>query len=158
MSGLPCRHVLKIISDKQLNQEDYISHHFLTSKWLQQYSFHIKPANGINFWERSGENELELPPYPVRQGRKPIPKRKRVRMNPQQRRIESQEKEELSSVEIVGTKAITQESVLTLVFMCTYLQRRRVKVKKEKALTLIHSTMAKDQANKLKTNVCFCED
>ncbi|XP_020891498.1 uncharacterized protein LOC9324527 isoform X1 [Arabidopsis lyrata subsp. lyrata] len=76
MSGLPCRHALKVILDnKKLKRDDYISSCYLTSRWRNQYNAFIKGVRGMNFWKKSGEIELLPPKTDTTKGRKPIPKR-----------------------------------------------------------------------------------
>ena len=81
LSGVPCRHALRIISEKKLNYEDYISAYYLNSRQQQIYADSIRPVNGMCFWNRSGS--LVLPPPSLvddtenRKGRKSKPKRKK---------------------------------------------------------------------------------
>lgn len=80
MSGLPCRHALKIISVKKRKQEDYMADCYLTSVWRKQYETPIEAVRGITFWEKSEETEIVPPPPPPEEpeqsrGRKKIPKR-----------------------------------------------------------------------------------
>ncbi|XP_024004159.1 uncharacterized protein LOC112081608 [Eutrema salsugineum] len=83
MSGIPCRHALRIIAERKLNQEDYISHWYLNFRQQQIYSYSINSVNGMLFWKKSGSKVLP-PPSLVeeienRVGRKPKPKRKKAR-------------------------------------------------------------------------------
>lgn len=66
MSGLPCRHALKIISDNKRKQEDYMSHCYLTSKWRNQYNTPIDAVRGVNFWEKT--DEFVIAPPPIEEG------------------------------------------------------------------------------------------
>lgn len=77
MSGLPCRHALKIISVKKRKQEDYMADCYLTSTWRKQYETPIEAVRGITFWEKSVDAEIVPPPEEPEQsrGRKKIPKR-----------------------------------------------------------------------------------
>ena len=77
MSGLPCRHALKIISAKKRKQEDYMAACYLTSTWRKQYETPIKAVHGINFWKKTGDSEIIPPPTEPEssRGRKKIPKR-----------------------------------------------------------------------------------
>lgn len=83
MSGIPCRHSLRIITEKKLNFENYISSFYLNSRQQQIYSDSIRPVNGMCFWERTGTSVLP-PPSLVenienKRGRKPKQKRKKGR-------------------------------------------------------------------------------
>ncbi|XP_013597156.1 PREDICTED: uncharacterized protein LOC106305326 [Brassica oleracea var. oleracea] len=75
MTGIPCRHALRVIVKKKLDPLDYVSHWYLTSTWRKQYSDPIRPVNGINFWRSSGENTIEPPPRDVPQPTKKEKKR-----------------------------------------------------------------------------------
>lgn len=77
MSGLPCRHALKIISVKKRKQEDYMADCYLTSTWRKQYETPIDAVRGITFWEKSEDARVVPPPAEPDQsrGRKKIPKR-----------------------------------------------------------------------------------
>ncbi|XP_019082513.1 PREDICTED: uncharacterized protein LOC104704215 [Camelina sativa] len=81
MSGVPCRHALRIIAEKKLNHEDYISSWLLNGRQQQIYRDSIRPVNGMCFWDNSGS--VILPPPNLveelenRKGRKPKPKRKK---------------------------------------------------------------------------------
>lgn len=81
MSGVPCRHALRIIAEKKLNHEDYISSWLLNSRQQQIYSDSIRSVNGMCFWDKTGSVILP-PPILVeelenRKGRKPKPKGKK---------------------------------------------------------------------------------
>ncbi|XP_010471647.1 PREDICTED: uncharacterized protein LOC104751409 [Camelina sativa] len=92
MSGIPCCHVLKVISVKKLNQEDYISSWYLNSRWRNEYNAYIDAVRGSNFWRRSGETEIMLPPKPETQGRKKVPKRIKERNeSPQKKKSKGKE-------------------------------------------------------------------
>uniref|UniRef100_A0A0D3BT92 SWIM-type domain-containing protein n=1 Tax=Brassica oleracea var. oleracea TaxID=109376 RepID=A0A0D3BT92_BRAOL len=52
MSGLPCRHALKVIVEKKRKKEDYIGDCYLTSKWRMQYQTPIEAVHGVNFWKK----------------------------------------------------------------------------------------------------------
>ncbi|CAE5959904.1 unnamed protein product [Arabidopsis arenosa] len=92
MSGIPCRHALTVIIDKKLNPKNYISSWYLTSRWRNEYSAYIDAVRGCNFWRKSGETELLLPPKP--EGRKRIPKRIKERNeSPQKKKSKGKEKE-----------------------------------------------------------------
>ncbi|CAE6248830.1 unnamed protein product [Arabidopsis arenosa] len=87
-------HILhkKVITDKKLNPENYISSWYLTSRWRNEYSAYIDAVRGCNFWRKSGETELVLPPKP--EGRKRIPKRIKERNeSPQKKKSKGKEKE-----------------------------------------------------------------
>ncbi|KAF8105993.1 hypothetical protein N665_0149s0023 [Sinapis alba] len=82
MSGMPCHHALKIISEKKRKPEDYMGNFYLTSKWRMQYQTPIKAVRRVNFWEKT--NESEIVPRPTGDtnasyGRKKIPKRMKGR-------------------------------------------------------------------------------
>ncbi|XP_024015297.1 uncharacterized protein LOC112088960 [Eutrema salsugineum] len=96
MSGLPCRHALRIIAERKLNHEDHISHWFLNSRQQQIYGNSINPVNGMLFWGSSGSKVLP-PPSLVeeienRVGRKPKPKRKKARHESPSKKKASREK------------------------------------------------------------------
>lgn len=81
LGGIPCRHALRVITEKKLNYEDYISSWFLNTRQQQIYSDSIRPVNGMCFWDQTGSTVLP-PPGLVeelenRKGRKPKPKRKK---------------------------------------------------------------------------------
>lgn len=83
MSGLPCRHALRIINKKKLNYEDYTSEWYSNAKQNHIYSSSIEPVNGLRFWKNSG-SVIKPPPALVEEiqntkGRKPKPKRKKAR-------------------------------------------------------------------------------
>ncbi|XP_024013228.1 uncharacterized protein LOC112087550 [Eutrema salsugineum] len=61
MSGLPCRHALKVISQKKRRQEDYMADCYLTSRWRMQYSTPIEVVRGVNFWEKTVDSVI-VPP------------------------------------------------------------------------------------------------
>ncbi|XP_048631449.1 uncharacterized protein LOC125606422 [Brassica napus] len=97
LSGIPCRHALRIIAEKKLNYEDYISAWFLNSRQQQIYSDSIRPVNGMCFWNKNGH--LVIPPPSLvdqtesRKGRKPKPKRKKGKNeSPTKKRKVSREK------------------------------------------------------------------
>ncbi|CAN6902178.1 unnamed protein product [Brassica oleracea] len=81
MSGLPCRHALRVIADKKLNYEDYTSSWYSNSQQQQIYSDSIRPVTGMQFWQKLGC--VVKPPAGLieevenRKGRKPKPKRKK---------------------------------------------------------------------------------
>ena len=78
MSGLPCRHALKIISEKKRRPEDYMGNCYLTSKWRMQYQTPIEAVRGVNFWEKTNESDIVPPPAgdtSASTGRKKILKR-----------------------------------------------------------------------------------
>lgn len=81
LGGIPCRHALRVITEKKLNYEDYISSWYLNTRQQQIYSDSIRPVNGMRFWEQTGT--IVIPPPSLeeelenRKGRKPKPKRKK---------------------------------------------------------------------------------
>lgn len=75
MTGIPCRHALRVILKKKLDPLDYVSHWYLTSTWRKQYNDPICPVNGINFWRSSGEATIQPPPRDVPQQTKQQKKR-----------------------------------------------------------------------------------
>ncbi|XP_010501777.1 PREDICTED: uncharacterized protein LOC104779082 [Camelina sativa] len=83
MSGIPCRHALRVIIEKKLNREDYIIDWYLNSRQQCIYSDSIAPINGILFWHRSGY--VVVPPAALveqienRKCKKPKLKRKKAR-------------------------------------------------------------------------------
>uniref|UniRef100_A0A0D3E584 SWIM-type domain-containing protein n=1 Tax=Brassica oleracea var. oleracea TaxID=109376 RepID=A0A0D3E584_BRAOL len=96
MSGIPCRHALRIITEKKLDYEDYISSFYLNSRQQQIYSDSIRPVNGMCFWDRTGASVLP-PPSLVEntennRGRKPKPKRKKGRNESPTRKKVSRDK------------------------------------------------------------------
>lgn len=81
MSGIPCRHALRIIAKKKLNPDDYTSEWYSNAKQDHIYSYNIEPVNGLRFWRKSGD-VIKPPPSMVEEiqnmkGRKPKPKRKK---------------------------------------------------------------------------------
>ncbi|XP_024014196.1 uncharacterized protein LOC112088162 [Eutrema salsugineum] len=111
MSGLPCRHALRIIAERKLNHEDHISHWFLNSRQQQIYGYSINPVNGMLFWGRSGSKVLP-PPSLVeeienRVGRKPKPKKRRQGMSLHKRRRHLEKKE--SCIVVVVVKLATMQ-------------------------------------------------
>ncbi|XP_009110756.1 uncharacterized protein LOC103836262 isoform X2 [Brassica rapa] len=78
MSGLPCRHALKVIVEKKRKKEDYIGDCYLTSKWRMQYQTPIEAVHGVNFWKKTDESVIVPPATEDTDsalGRKKIPKR-----------------------------------------------------------------------------------
>ena len=43
LTGIPCRHALKLIKDKKLHVEDFVADCYLTTLWKKQYSDSITP-------------------------------------------------------------------------------------------------------------------
>ncbi|KAL1192074.1 hypothetical protein V5N11_029972 [Cardamine amara subsp. amara] len=83
MSGLPCRHALRVIATKKLNHDDYTSEWYSNAKQKHIYASSIEPVNGMRFWKKSGD-VIKPPPALVEEiqnmkGRKPKPKRKKER-------------------------------------------------------------------------------
>ncbi|XP_010496057.1 PREDICTED: uncharacterized protein LOC104773177 [Camelina sativa] len=82
MSGIPCRHA-RVITEKKLNREDYISDWYLNSRQLCIYSNSVAPVNGMLFWHRTGS--VVVPPAALveqienRKGKKPKLKREKAR-------------------------------------------------------------------------------
>ncbi|KAL1204173.1 hypothetical protein V5N11_026670 [Cardamine amara subsp. amara] len=83
MSGIPCHHALRVITEKKLNREDYISNWNLNSRQQIIYSDSILPVNGMLFWNIT-DYVVVPPPSLVEhienmKGSKPKPKRKKAR-------------------------------------------------------------------------------
>ncbi|KAL0719454.1 hypothetical protein Bca4012_068778 [Brassica carinata] len=81
LTGIPCRHALKVVLLKKLNVEDYISDWYLTSKWVAQYSDTISAMNGLKFWKKSGESTLTAPPREPSKGRNKNPEKRKKGIN-----------------------------------------------------------------------------
>lgn len=47
LTGIPCRHALKVFVDKKLKAEDYVADCYLTTTWKNQYSNSISPVEGM---------------------------------------------------------------------------------------------------------------
>ncbi|XP_019095642.1 PREDICTED: uncharacterized protein LOC109130507 [Camelina sativa] len=77
MTGIPCRHVLRVIGmRKNLKPEDFVnSDWYLTSRWVAQYNETMRGVNGMYFWRKSGETEIQPPPREPTKGRTKIQKR-----------------------------------------------------------------------------------
>ncbi|XP_019086294.1 PREDICTED: uncharacterized protein LOC109126863 [Camelina sativa] len=92
MSGIPCRHALKVISVKKLKVEDYISSWYLTSRWRNEYNAHIDAVRGKNFWPKSDQTEIQPPPRPISQDKNSVPKRIKERnKSPQKKKSKGKE-------------------------------------------------------------------
>ncbi|XP_022566389.2 uncharacterized protein LOC106421322 [Brassica napus] len=76
LTGIPCRHALKVILDKKLNAEDFVADCYLTTLWKQQYSDSITPVEGMKFWKETPGSQIEPPPRPAEKGRKKNPKKR----------------------------------------------------------------------------------
>ncbi|XP_024014814.1 uncharacterized protein LOC112088710 [Eutrema salsugineum] len=77
MTGIPCRHVLRVLLYRKLDPQDYVSNWYLTSKWRNQYSNPIRSVNGIDLWRKSGETKIQPPPREESHG--PNKKQKRIK-------------------------------------------------------------------------------
>ncbi|XP_019087092.1 PREDICTED: uncharacterized protein LOC104724246 [Camelina sativa] len=87
MTGIPCRHVLHVIGMKNnLKPEDFVNFDwYLTSRWVAQYNETMRGVNGMYFWRKSGETELQPPPREPTKGRKKIQNESRAKMNLQRK-------------------------------------------------------------------------
>ncbi|XP_010417744.1 PREDICTED: uncharacterized protein LOC109128898 [Camelina sativa] len=94
MTGIPCRHVLRIILKKKLKPEDFVvSDWYLTTRWVKQYNETLMGVNGMCFWEKSGESRLQPPPRQADKG--PKKKQKRIKgknESPQKKKKKKNEK------------------------------------------------------------------
>ncbi|XP_018443229.1 uncharacterized protein LOC108815067 [Raphanus sativus] len=75
MTGIPCRHALRVIMQMKWNAEDYVSDWYLTTKWRNIYNDSISPVTGMRFWNKSDESRLQPPTRPETKGRKKKQKR-----------------------------------------------------------------------------------
>ncbi|XP_010453170.1 PREDICTED: uncharacterized protein LOC104735138 [Camelina sativa] len=77
MTGIPCRHVLRVILTKKHNPKDYVNcDWYLASTNVKIYSESISAVNGIGFWIRSQEPRIQPPPREVTKGPKKTEKKK----------------------------------------------------------------------------------
>ncbi|XP_013633062.1 PREDICTED: uncharacterized protein LOC106338690 [Brassica oleracea var. oleracea] len=77
LTGIPCRHALKVIKDKKLNSEDFVAECYLTTLWKKQYSDSITPVEGMKFWKDAPGSHIEPPPRPKEKGRKKNPQKRK---------------------------------------------------------------------------------
>ncbi|RID75414.1 hypothetical protein BRARA_B02460, partial [Brassica rapa] len=70
LTGIPCRHALKLIQDKKLNTENFVADCYLTTLWKQQYSDSITPVEGMKFWKEAYGSQIQPPARPAEKGRK----------------------------------------------------------------------------------------
>ena len=70
LTGIPCRHALKVIQDKKLNAENFVADCYLTTLWKQQYSDSITPVEGMKFWKEAPGSQIQPPARPAEKGRK----------------------------------------------------------------------------------------
>ncbi|XP_010501988.1 PREDICTED: uncharacterized protein LOC104779331 [Camelina sativa] len=97
MIGIPCRHVLRVIGlKKNQKPKDFVTCDWLlTSRWVAQYNEQLMGVNGMYFWEKSGEQELQPPPREKTKGR--TKKQKRIKgknESPKKKRKQGKEVEE----------------------------------------------------------------
>jgi hypothetical protein len=79
LTGIPCKHVVRAISYKGHNTEDYVDDYFKKKTYMRVYSHLIQPCNGLDFWPIA-VGDLVLPPIHRKQpGR---PKRMHRRRDP----------------------------------------------------------------------------
>ncbi|XP_013713395.2 uncharacterized protein LOC106417082 [Brassica napus] len=70
LTGIPCRHALKVIQDKKLNAENFVADCYLTTLWKQQYSDSVTPVEGMKFWKEAYGSQIQPPARPDEKGRK----------------------------------------------------------------------------------------
>lgn len=77
VTGIPCRHALKVFVDKKLKAEDYVADCYLTTTRKKQYSNSISPVEGMKFWKEATGPELDPPPRDNDKGRKKNPQERK---------------------------------------------------------------------------------
>ena len=77
LTGIPCRHALKLIQDKRLNTENFVADCYLTTLWKQQYSDSITPVKGMKFWKEAYGSQIQPPARPAEKGRKKNPEKRK---------------------------------------------------------------------------------
>ncbi|CDY69327.1 BnaUnng03210D [Brassica napus] len=75
MTGIPCRHALRVIMHMKWKSDDYVSDWYLTSKWRATYENSISPVTGMRFWRKPDETRIQPPTRPESKGRKKKQKR-----------------------------------------------------------------------------------
>ena len=75
MTGIPCRHALRVIMHMKWKSDDYVSDWYLTSKWRATYENSISPVTGMRFWRKTDETRIQPPTRPESKGRKKRQKR-----------------------------------------------------------------------------------
>ncbi|XP_048608087.1 uncharacterized protein LOC125584152 [Brassica napus] len=75
MTGIPCRHALRVIMHMKWKSDDYVSDWYLTSKWRATYENSISPVTGMRFWRKTDETRIQPPTRPESKGRKKKQKR-----------------------------------------------------------------------------------
>lgn len=86
LTGIPCRHALQVVFLRNLNVENYISHWYLTSKWVAQYSITFEATNSLKFWKKSGEPTLTAPPKKPSMCRNKMPQKRKKGINEEQKK------------------------------------------------------------------------
>ncbi|XP_024011246.1 uncharacterized protein LOC112086517 [Eutrema salsugineum] len=106
MTGIPCRHVLRVLLYRKLDPQDYVSDWYLTSKWRNQYKNPIRSVNGIDLWRVSGETRIQPPPREDKHG--PTKKQKRMKGKNESPKKKSKGKEKVQEPSAKITK-LTRE-------------------------------------------------
>ncbi|KAL0661056.1 hypothetical protein Bca4012_097893 [Brassica carinata] len=75
MTGIPCRHALRVIMHMKWKSDDYVSDWYLTSKWRATYENSISPVTGMRFLRKTDETRIQPPTRPESKGRKKRQKR-----------------------------------------------------------------------------------
>ncbi|XP_056695367.1 uncharacterized protein [Spinacia oleracea] len=76
ISGIPCKHALRVIYDQRLNPIDFVSPFFKSAAYKLTYADHIHPMSDPTQWPNFSLPTIQ-PPVIKRQAGRPAKKRKR---------------------------------------------------------------------------------
>ncbi|KAM7261896.1 hypothetical protein ACFE04_020973 [Oxalis oulophora] len=75
LQGIPCRHAIAVLNEKDLPPEMYVSHWYKSDLNRELYDYLPEPQRGKEDWPISSERELAGPPPRIKRGR---PRQKRI--------------------------------------------------------------------------------
>lgn len=76
LTGIPCSHAIRAISDNGDNVENWLSHWYTREAYLKAYDPVINPINGPGMWPRTNLPPTLPPHYNIYPGRPKKPRRK----------------------------------------------------------------------------------